>query len=278
MNKITRVKSKDFTTISNVFLRSNNLSLKAKGLLATVLSLPEDWDFSINGICAIVKEGKTAVYSAIDELKENGYCVVEVSRNEKGCIKGTDYTFIENPYTENLDTDNQPQINTELIKEEKKEKTIDKKKDLFEDCWKAYNRKGSKKDAYEQWCKLKDDDFDKVVKHIPFYIKSNEHVFLKDFERYLRHRTFESVVFDKQTGQITYDPERENGESGYTPQCGGALVWNDYYKCYMYTGYWSGRIADGYTDDNRPDGAEITLNNGRGEMVWSRETKTWNRK
>lgn len=64
----------------------------------------------------------------------------------------------------------------------------------------------------------------------------------------------------------------------YTPMCGGALSWNDYYNCYMYVGYWDGRhIADGYTDDNRPDGASITLNNGRGVIKWNASNKTWDK-
>lgn len=64
----------------------------------------------------------------------------------------------------------------------------------------------------------------------------------------------------------------------YAPICGGALMYNDYYKCYMYTGYWDGHIADGYTDDNRPDGASVTLNNGRGTIVWSKEDRKWMKK
>lgn len=65
----------------------------------------------------------------------------------------------------------------------------------------------------------------------------------------------------------------------YTPMCGGALNWNDYYNCYMYVGFWNGKsIADGYSDDRRPDGASITLNNGRGTIVWSREKNEWVKK
>lgn len=64
-------------------------------------------------------------------------------------------------------------------------------------------------------------------------------------------------------------------DAPYTPVCEGALNWNDYYGCYMYVGYWNGFIPDGYTDDNRPDGATITLNNGRGTVTWDGKTKTW---
>ena len=69
-------KSRDYTVMSNRHLRDKNLSLKAKGLLSIVLSLPEDWDYSVSGLCAVCGEGETAVKSALKELKSNGYLTV----------------------------------------------------------------------------------------------------------------------------------------------------------------------------------------------------------
>lgn len=67
-------------------------------------------------------------------------------------------------------------------------------------------------------------------------------------------------------------------DAPYTPECGGALSWNNYYNCFMYVGYWDGKhIPDGYDDDTRPDGASVTLNNGRGVISWDAETKEWRR-
>ena len=64
----------------------------------------------------------------------------------------------------------------------------------------------------------------------------------------------------------------------YTPECGGMLNWNDYYNAYLFVGMFYEQIADGYTDDNRPNGATIMLNNGRGLIVWNKETKKWETK
>ena len=100
MNKVTRKKTSKYTTISNVFLRDKNLSLKAKGFLTIIMALPDDWDFSIKGICSVLKEGKTAIYGVIQELKENHYCKTTPNRNEKGLILGLDYVFYEEPYDE----------------------------------------------------------------------------------------------------------------------------------------------------------------------------------
>lgn len=62
--------------MSNTHLRDKNLSLKAKGLLSVMLSLPDNWDYSIAGLVAICKENETAVKSALSELKDNNYVVV----------------------------------------------------------------------------------------------------------------------------------------------------------------------------------------------------------
>lgn len=130
MNKIVRVKNANYTTISNAFLRDSNISLKAKGLLAIIMSLPDDWDFSIGGIVTLLPEGKTAIYSAINELKSSGYCSMTSTRDERGRVLGNDYTFYEEPYSdkqnlgipyqdyphpENLNMDNQPQLNIDII-------------------------------------------------------------------------------------------------------------------------------------------------------------------
>ena len=287
MNKVTRIKNANYTTISNVFLRDKELSLKAKGLLATILSLPEDWDFSIKGICATIKEGTTAVYSAINELKEHGYCKVVTNRNEKGMIVGNDYTFYEDPSMENLNVGNQIQINTNIslpntkdTDNKEKNKEEETNKELFEQCWIAYRRKGKKGKSLPYWKKLTESEKQMVLPHIKAYVTSRELQYQQDFERYLRDKTFTTIVFLK--NKVIYDPTRldkkDKANEVYMPLTDGALSWNDYYTCYMYVGYWDGKhIPDGYDDDTRPDGASVTLNNGRGTITWDSKTKTWNK-
>lgn len=291
MNKVTCIKNKDYSTISNVFFKDKNLSLKAKGLLAMVLTLPDNWDFTINGIEAITKEGKTAIYSAIDELKEHGYCKVTSVRDEKGTFKGNDYTFIENPYMENPNMDNQPQLNTNLIKDissiEYNQEEINKKEykeksnKLFEECWIAYKRKGKKGKAKQYWDKLSQIEKENVLSHIKPYVASRELQYQQDFERYLRDKTFLSVVISK--NNIVYDPTKlgkgESTSNVYVPSGNFAITWDDNLKAYLYIGFYSDgmMMPDGYDNDNRPDGAKLVLNNGRGTITWNKTTKTWNR-
>lgn len=80
----------------------------------------------------------------------------------------------------------------------------DKRKDLFEECWAAYSRKGSKKKSLEQWNKLRDDEKDAVLPHIKAYVSSRERQYQKDFERYLRDRTFNDVVL--KGNEVYFDP------------------------------------------------------------------------
>ena len=138
MNRVSRKKNENFTIISNVFLRDKELSIKAKGFLAVVMGLPDNWEFTINGICQVLKEGKTSIYNVINELKDKGYCKTETCRNEKGVILGVDYSFFEEPnndnpcsekpYTENPSMDNQPQLNT-YINNDIKDKELTKEED-----------------------------------------------------------------------------------------------------------------------------------------------------
>lgn len=137
MSVIRVHKSKNFTVMSNVHLRDKNLSLKSKGLLSMMLSLPDDWEYSIAGLCKICKENETAIKSSINELKDFGYIIVKKENPTKmngGRIK-YNYEVYETPRdneiqngkkqpTENLPTEflgveNQVQINTNELNTKK---------------------------------------------------------------------------------------------------------------------------------------------------------------
>lgn len=98
-------KTKNYTVMSNTHLRDKNLSLKAKGLLSVMLSLPDNWDYSIAGLVAISKENETAVKSALNELKDNNYVVVtkeNPTKSNGGRIKYT-YEVYEEPYKQKVE-------------------------------------------------------------------------------------------------------------------------------------------------------------------------------
>ena len=90
-------KTKNYTTMSNHHLRDKNLSLKAKGLLSQMLSLPENWDYTLKGLSVINKEKVDAIRSAVKELEQAGYLVRGRERDEKGQLGKTEYLIREVP-------------------------------------------------------------------------------------------------------------------------------------------------------------------------------------
>lgn len=126
MAVIRVVKNKNYTVMSNYHFQDKEISLKAKGLLGLMFSLPSNWDYSVNGLVAIVKENKAAVQTALKELEEHKYLKRTRVQDETGRFDYI-YDIYEKPYdklpwTENQYTDiqctevqcteNQPQINT----------------------------------------------------------------------------------------------------------------------------------------------------------------------
>ena len=92
-------KSKGYTVMSNHHLRNKDLTLKAKGLLSQMLSLPEDWDYTLKGLAFINREKIDAIRQAIRELEQAGYIVRSRERDERGRLRGADYVIYEQPQT-----------------------------------------------------------------------------------------------------------------------------------------------------------------------------------
>lgn len=137
-------KTKNYTVMCNEHLRDKSISLKAIGLLSIILSLPDDWDYSVAGLESIVKEGNTAVRSALKELEKSGYISRHAIRDDKGKIIDWEYNIYEskannpeyakkavgkascpvgeNPQVDSPQMGNSPQLNTKRQKT-KKQKT-----------------------------------------------------------------------------------------------------------------------------------------------------------
>ena len=90
-------KTRDYTVMSNHHLRNADLSLKAKGLLSLMLSLPEDWDYTMKGLARICKDGIDSISGGIRELEAHGYLIRERIRNENGQLGSIEYTILEQP-------------------------------------------------------------------------------------------------------------------------------------------------------------------------------------
>lgn len=143
MNKIIRNKDNGYSVINNHCLRNKNISEKAKGVFSIIMSLPDNWDFSINGLITICNGGESAIRSAIKELIENGYCQRNVIKHPTTKrIIDWEYTFsekplcdfpqVEEPQMENPHLENHTQLNKdESIPDRNKKRT--KKEQFFFD-------------------------------------------------------------------------------------------------------------------------------------------------
>ena len=128
-------KNSGYTVMSNHHLRNRALSLKAKGLLSQMLSLPEDWDYTLQGLARINRESIDAIRQAIRELEQAGYIQRSRERDEKGRLRGADYVIfelpqpvpasvspalenptLENPTQENPTLENPMQLNKDIQK------------------------------------------------------------------------------------------------------------------------------------------------------------------
>ena len=169
MEVIRVIKNKNYTTISNQLFKDKTISLKAKGLMAYLLSLPNDWNLSINGIVACSKEGRGAIRNTFTELISAGYIERKQIR-DKGKFVGYDYFVFEQPKcnkptSDKCKSDNSIQISKEVIKERINKNTLAKSEkfkvevfsydypqsmlDNFYDYWSEPRSKTNKKMRWE---------------------------------------------------------------------------------------------------------------------------------
>lgn len=137
-------KNKNYAIMSNYHLRDKNLSYKAKGLLSSMLSLPDNWDYSLNGLCVISKESRDGIRSILKELQEHHYVEIEKVRGDKGYFE---YNYLiyevphfidleneqsnpdmENPHLDTPNVEMPTQINTNIINTKKQIDKDDKTK------------------------------------------------------------------------------------------------------------------------------------------------------
>lgn len=244
-------KTKDFVVMSNYHLRDKRLSLKAKGLLSQMLSLPDDWDYTVNGLVAINKENRSAIDSALAELRSTNYLLVEkkmpnetdsgryeyiytvyeqpFNGAEKQDIEkqgvenqGVVFQYIENPQQQNTKEQN---IDNKILNNKNTNNTIIHampKKEFEEQClkefdvlWEMYPRKQGKSNSQKAYIKarLKGAVYRDVEKGLQNYV---EYINRNKVEpRYVK---MGSTWFNQKCWEDNYD---DNGGNTATPKTYG---------------------------------------------------------
>lgn len=250
--------------MSDVTIRRYIQNLIDKGYIECRKNPIHKWDKTLQyrvNIAFIILEIKKLGYDGLSgytsiDFQNEGLSLQNEAMEKKNEVAITEIT--------NIDYN----INKEDTNVSKKDKDL-----LFEECWKLYNRKGSKANSKTYWNKLTMEEMKLAKSHIQAYVQSvSDKKYQKDFQRYLRDKIFKDVVY--KGNMIIFDPERENAtDNEYRPQLDGFnLHWNEQAKCYI-SMYDIDMLFDGYNADNRPSSAMVMKNGIR--YKWNTETKKW---
>lgn len=143
---------------------------------------------------------------------------------------------------------------------------------MFDECWKAYGKKGNKGKSKEVWSKIPLTSLPIILTHIKIYVSSRQRCFQKDFERYLKEKVYTTNIVTNEG--VLYDSEKDKFPDEYRPTTDGIFqLWNPERNCLILNNGYIDQLNDGYTDDTRPDGARVAWS--MYEWVWSSQTKQW---
>ena len=211
-------KNKNYTSMANYHFYDKTLSWKAKGILSNMLSLPDDWDYSLAGLTTLSSDGMSATRSAIKELEEHRYLIRRPIRKD-GKIYDWEYLifekpqeekqFVENLFVENQQVENQTQLNTKELNT--KENYISE----FETLWKMYpNKKGKDKAlGYYQKARKNGTTYEEVEQGIKNYCKEIE--VKKTSQQYIKHG---STWFNNKGWLDEYDITSESNQTNQPKQ------------------------------------------------------------
>lgn len=233
MSVIKVNKTKDYTIMSNYHFKERNMSLKAKGLLSLMLSLPADWDYSIAGLVAICKENETAIKSTLDELKQFGYLEVikhiptkenggrieyeyivyeqkihKINTNEievkvgKDLIQGIEKQGIENLGVEVLEVENPIQYNTNNKELKNKKLNNIKEQQCILDSFEFSDKVKTSIDTWLQYKKEKGQTYKPsgltaLCKKLEQMIKENSENYLIQAINYSMSQNYSGIFAEK---------------------------------------------------------------------------------
>lgn len=299
--------TRNFEVIPRELIFDNELSDRARFLYCYMAAKPNDWNFFMDNMANELGYCIDTLRKYIQELEDGGWLVCEGQENdgkfgankytlkatknkdgEKSCRIGN-FPMRKNsdaekfPHKENREIKQNRENNKEKEKKEYKEK---KEKAVFADFVTLY-RKLTKKNVRGVETEFRDfttrhADWREVLPYLPIAIERETRA---REEAKAQHRFFpEPKMLQTYLGKqrawelyVKVGEDIEAARTGYVPRLSDLLSWNDQYKCFLYIGFDTRIIPDGYNDDDRPDGAEVMLNNGRGIIRWSGELRKWQR-
>ena len=159
MTTLRKVKRTDYTVIDNNIFKNQKLTLKAKGMICTMLSLPDNWEFSENGLVELSNDGITSIRSTLKELMEYGYLIRTRNRDEKGILRDYIYTIFEEPTLE------KPKLEKPTLENLKTNKILNNKilNNKKKEIYKERKFKKPTLEEVEEYCKERNSNVDPKV-------------------------------------------------------------------------------------------------------------------
>lgn len=187
MAVLRKIKKTDFTVIDNNIFKNKKLSIKGKGMICTMLSLPDDWDFSEDGLTNLSNDGKASIRSTLKELMEFGYLKRTRNRDEKGILRDYVYTIYEEPTLENQKLEpncDYPTLEKPTLENRNTNKILNnkelnnkRKKEIYKEKKETYGIYGRVKLTIDEYLKLVNEFGEEFIKNqidlLDEYVESN---------------------------------------------------------------------------------------------------------
>lgn len=272
------------------------ISDRARFVYVFMACKPDDWDFYLEPMSKEIGYSTETLRKYINELVESGWLVKGNQINDNGKFGAVEYILKAakekepNPNFTDTEKTRHGKIPTQHnidYKEKRDNKNIKELKEKFATFVKQYKKLTNKqtRSAETEFNDFKNRhrDWEQVIPLLPIAIERetkarNNAIAMHKF--FPEPKMLQTYLGKQRAWEMYVSPNEdvESYKNEYCPTIGGALTWNDYYNCYIYTSMFIEDLSDGYNDNNRPDGATIMLNNGRGFIVWNSTSKKWKSK
>lgn len=282
----------NYQPIPRELVFDKTLTDRARFVYVFMACKPDDWDFYLEPMSKEIGYSTETLRKYINELVESGWLIKGDQINTNGKFGAVEYTLKATKTTLNhdfSDTENfrhgkTPTQDNRDNKEKRDNKNIKELKEKFAAFVKQYKKLTNKqtRSAETEFNDFKNRhrDWEQVIPLLPIAIEReakarNNAIAMHKF--FPEPKMLQTYLGKQRAWEMYVSPNEdvESYKNEYCPSTGGALTWNDYYNCYIYTSMFIEDLVDGYNDNNRPNGATIMLNNGRGYIVWNANSKQW---
>lgn len=287
---------RSFNSIPRELVFDKTLSDRARFVYVYMSCKPEDWEFFLDTMAKEIGYSVDTLRKYINELVASGWIEKGCQQNNNGKFGAVEYILKATKFSDtektrhgknttqhnNIPNNSNTSIETINIKEINNKKELKEKFANFVSLYKKMGGRARGIDTEFNDFTKRHKDWASVIPYLSIAVQREEEERAKaQFEKrfFPEPKLLQTYLGKQRAWELYVTVGEEINDNEYRPKTTIELRWNDIYNCYLYTGQsWNPfptDIYDGYTKENRPDGARIMLNNGRGVICWSSKNKKW---